>query len=264
VKKAWFLIFFVALLSGRAYGFEYGFDVLGLQPVAPYGVFSTFSTDSVPMKSIAFEVGAERTEDPTFTKFDLRMAFGINNSLEFNLTVPYVYHYQDSTDGMEDIALGFKHRFYEEGKYGPSLAFIIDASIPSGRDEFSTGGSFGGGFIVSKRVGPFKGHMNFFYERPGKGSLQDEITFLGGIEFAAAHNFKLLGEFIAQKSYYSNEYDQLEARIGYRVTTADSFYTTVGIGTDFKNRSPQYRILVSLSYVPSSKKKVIKRIFEEE
>jgi hypothetical protein len=260
VKKAWFLIFLVLLLPGRANAF----DVLGLQPVAPYGVFSTFSADTVPMNKVAMEVGVERSQEPTFTRFDFRMAYGINDSLEFNMTVPYVYHYSDPTDGMEDVALGFKHRFYDEGKYGPSLAYLINASVPSGRDEFSTNGRFGVGFIVSKRVGPFQGHANFFYEKPGTGSLKDEISFLGGIEFAAAHNFKLLGEFIARKSNDSNEYDQLEARFGYRVKTADSFYTTVGIGTDFKNRTPQYRVLLSFSYVPSGKKKVIKRIFEEE
>jgi hypothetical protein len=260
VKKAWFLIFFLLLLPGRAYAF----DILGLQPVAPYGVFSTFSADTVPMKSVAVEVGAEKSHEPTFTRFDFRMAYGINDSLEFNMTLPYVYHFSDSTDGIEDFALGFKHRFYDEGKYGPSLAYLINASLPSGRDEFSTGGGFGAGFIVSKRVGPFAGHLNFLYERAGTGSIKDEISFLGGVEFAAAHNFKLLGEFIARKGTDSNEYDQLEARFGYRLKTADSFYTTIGIGTDFKNRTPQYRVLVSFSYVPSSKKKVIKRIFEEE
>ncbi len=261
MKKAWCLVLFLLLmLPGRSYAF----DVLGLQPVAPNGIFSTFSAESLPQKGVAFEFGAERSQKPTFTRFDLRMAYGINDSLEFDMTMPYVYHFSDSTDGIEDFAIGFKKRFYDEGKYGPSLAWLINASVPSGRDEFSTKGRFGAGIIVSKRVGPFQGHFNFFYERPGTGSLQDEISFLGGIEFAAAHNFKLLGEFIARKSYNSDEYDQMEARFGYRLKTADSFYTTVGVGGDFKRRTPEYRVLLSVSYVPSREKKVIKKIFEEE
>jgi hypothetical protein len=260
MKKALCLVLFFLFMPGRSYAF----DVLGLQPVSPYGVFSTFSADTLPQRKVAFEIGAEQSREPTFTRFDLRMAYGINDSLEFNMTMPYVYHFSDSTDGIEDFALGFKQRFYDEGKYGPSLAFLINASVPCGRDEFSTSGRFGAGFIVSKRVGPFKGHLNFFYERPGTGRLQDEISFLGGMEFAASHNFNLLGEFIARKSYNANEYDQLEARFGYRMKTADSFYTTVGIGRDFKKSTPEYRILLSFSYVPTGKKKVIKRIFEEE
>jgi hypothetical protein len=260
MKKAWFLVFFVLLWTGSASAF----DVLGLQPVAPYGVFSTFSADSLPMKKVAVEVGVEKSREPTFTRFDLRMAYGINDSLEFNMTVPYVYHFSDSTDGMGDVALGFKHRFYNEGKYGPSLAYIVNASVPSGRDDFSSKGRFGAGFIVSKRIGPFEGNMNLFYEKPGTGRLKDEISFLSGLEFAAAHNFKLLGEFIVRKSHDSNAYDQLEARFGYRLRTADSFYTTLGIGTDFKKREPEYNILLSFSYVPSREKKVIRKIIEGE
>jgi Putative MetA-pathway of phenol degradation len=260
MKRACFLVLLVLLLSGRSYAF----DVLGLQPVAPNGVFSTFATDTVPKNKWAVEMGFEKSKEPSFARFDLRAAYGINQSLEFDISVPYVYHFSDSADGVEDVAIGFKHRFYDEGKYGPSLAYIINASVPSGREQFSTRGRFGGGFIVSKRVGPFEGHLNFFYEKPGTGSLKDEISFLSGIEFSASHNFKLLGELIVRKSHDSNEYDQLEPRFGYRLRTGDSFYTTVGIGGDFKRREPEYRVLLSVSYMPTREKKVIKRIFEEE
>ncbi len=260
MKRACFLVLLVALLPGRSYAF----DVLGLQPVAPNGVFSTFTTDSVPKNKWAVEIGVEKSREPTFTRFDLRAAYGITNSLEFDISVPYVYHFSDTTDGIEDVAIGFKHRFYDEGKYGPSLAYVIDASIPSGREEFSTHGRFGAGFIVSKRVGPFEGHVNVFYEKPGAGRLNDEISFLGGIEFSASHSFKVLGELIVRKGHSSNEYDQLEPRFGYRLKTGDSFYTTVGVGGDFKRRTPEYRVMLSVSYMPTREKKVIKRIYEEE
>jgi len=52
---------------------------------------------------------------------------------------------------------------------------------------------------VSKRVGPFSGHVNFFYKRPGTARLNDEISLLGGIEFSAAHNFNILSEIILKK-----------------------------------------------------------------
>jgi hypothetical protein len=252
------------LMSVLWAGTSYGFDISGLQPVAPYGLFSTFSAESLPRGKVAFEAGFERSKEPDFYRFSARAAYGISDSAEFDITVPYDYHYASSVDGVEDIALGFKHRFYEEGKYGPSLAYLINASINNGRDEFSTQGRFGAGLIVSKRVGPFKGHFNVFYERPGTGALQDEITFLGGIEFSAAHNFKMLGEILARSSHFSNEYDQVEARFGYRFKTTDSIYTTFGAGIDLKRRSPEYRILISISYTPPEKKKEIRKIFEEE
>lgn len=260
MKRAFFLVFMCILMTGTSYGF----DISGLQPVSPYGLFSTFSAESLPRGKIAFETGFELSKDPDFYRLSARAAYGITDSMEFSITVPYVFNFENSIDGMEDTALGFKHRFYEEGKYGPSLAYVIKASINNGRDEFSSQGRSGAGLIVSKRVGPFKGHLNFFYERPWTGSLMDEITFLGGIEFSAAHNFKMLGEMLVRKSHFSNEYDQVEARFGYRFRTTDSIYTTFGAGVDLKRRSPEYRILLSISYTPPEEKKEMKKIFEEE
>jgi hypothetical protein len=260
MKRACLLLVICIQLTGTAYGF----DISGLQPVAPYGLFSTFSAESLPASKIAFETGFERSKKPDFYRFSARAAYGISDSIEFDITVPYLYNFADSVDGMGDISFGLKHRFYEEGKYGPSLAYLLNASVNNGREEFGTRGRFGAGLIVSKRVGPFRGHFNFFYERPGTGALQDEITFLGGIDFSAAHNFKMLGEVLARKSHFSNEYDQVEARFGYRFRTTDSIYTTFGVGVDLKRRSPEYRILISISYTPPEEKKEIKKIFEEE
>jgi hypothetical protein len=260
MKRGFFLILLLLVMSRPSFAF----DVSGIQPVAPYGVFSTFSAESLPKSKAAVEVGFEKSKEPDYYRFSLKSAYGISDSIEFDITVPYVYDYNGSMTGMEDIAIGFKHRFYDEGKYGPSLAYLINAAINNGAEEFSTNGRVGIGLIVSKRVGPFKGHMNFFYERPGTGSLEDEITLLGGIEFSAAHNFKMLGEILAQKSYFSNEYNQVEARFGYRIKTSDSFYTTLGLGVDLKKRNPEYRLMISISYTSPPEKKKIRKIIEEE
>lgn len=260
MKKPLFLCLFLLLLLPHQ---SYAFDILGLQPVAPYGIFSTFSAESLPKNKAAFETAFEKSKDPTFYRVALLGAYGISDSLEFDITIPYVYHFSDSVDGMEDIAFGFKHRFYNEGKYGPSLAYIINASINNGRDNFSTNGSFGAGLIVSKRVGPFKGHFNVFYERPGSGKLFDELSFRGGVELSASHNIAILSEVLVQRDYFDNEYKHVEARFGYRLRTTDNIYTTIGAGLDLKARSPEYRILFSVSFTPTPERK-IKKIYEEE
>lgn len=254
------ILFLIFLISNKSYAF----DIIGLQPIAPNGVFSTFSAESLPKNKSSFEIGAEKSREPDFYRFTLKGAYGISDTKEFNVMIPYVYNFLDSFDGLEDISIGFKHRFYDEGKYGPSLAYLINASIPTGRDELSSNGRFGIGFIVSKRVGPFKGHLNLFYEKLGTGRLKDEISLSGGIEFSAAHNFKLLGEILAKKSHYSNEYNQIETRFGYRIKTTDYIYTTIGAGFDFKNRSPEYRVMLSVSFTTPHEKKKIKKIYEEE
>jgi hypothetical protein len=251
----WFLY-----ISGTAHSF----DISGLQPVAPHGVFSTFSAESLQKNKSSFEVGAERSEEPDFYRFSLKTAYGLSDNLEFHLTMPYVYNYSGHQTGLEDISVGFKHRFYDEEKYGPSLAYVISASLPTGKEEISSDGRAGAGLIISKRVGPFEGHLNFFYYIPGNSGLEDEISVSGGVEFAAANNFKILSEIIFKKSHFMNENDLIEARFGYRVKTTEFIYTTFGAGLDIKNRNPEYRFFLSVNFTTPQEKRRIRKFIEEE
>jgi hypothetical protein len=253
-----FLIIF--LFPAVLYAFEY----THLQPVSPNGVFSTFSTESLAKNDVAAEFGAERTNHPEFYHYELKGAYGLTDSIELSFTAPYLNRYGDSIDGPEDFSVGFKHRFYDEGKYGPSLAYILNASINNGREEFSTHGRLGFGLVASKRVGPFKGHLNFFFEKPGLGTLKNEVSFSGGIDFSAANNFNLLGELIVKKGHTTNQYDHVETHFGYRIKTTDYLYTTIGVGLNLKEKSPEYRFLLSVCVTSPHEKKEIKRIYEEE
>jgi len=259
VKKILIIIAFF-LFSGDIFAF----DISGLQPVAPDGVFSTFSSESLPKNKASIELSLERSGEPDFNRVQLRGAYGLSDHLEVMITVPYVIDYLGSVDGAEDVAIGFKHRFYDEGKYGPSLAYIVTASLPAGHDRFTSGGRTGIGFILSKRLGPFRGNFNIFYLHPGKGSLQDEILFASGVEFSATHDLDILAEFVARKVHFSKEYDQLEARFGYRLKTSDFIYTTIGVGADLKARSPEYRLLLTFSFTNVKGKKKVRKIYEEE
>jgi hypothetical protein len=244
-------------------GYAHAFDLKGLQPLAPYGVFSTFSAESLPKGKSGIAIGFERSSRPDFYRFTGQVGYGLTDNMEFDITIPYVMNWEGSTDGFEDMAIGIKHRFFDEGKYGPSIAYLLTASVPSGRDEFSTEGSYGGGIIVSKRVGPVTAHVNLLYSRPLTGRFKDDVTFAAGLDFSAAHNFKILAELYAKKSY-SGRVDRLEARFGYRIVTAENFFTTIGAGYDFKNRTPEYRLLLSLTYLFPQEEKKIKRIYEQE
>lgn len=257
------VLFFLFLTNIVAAGHAYGFDLKGLQPLAPYGVFSTFGADSLPKGKSGIAIGFERSRQPDYYRITNQFGHGITDTIEVDITIPYVMKWQDSTDGFEDMAVGIKHRFFDEGKYGPSVAYLISVSLHSGRDEFSTNGSIGGGLIVTKRVGPVTGHANLLYSRPGTGKFRDDITFAVGLDFSAAHNFKILAELYGKKSY-SGKVDRLEARFGYRILTAENLYTTIGAGFDFKNRNPEYRLLLSLSYLFPPERKMIKKIFEQE
>jgi hypothetical protein len=200
---------------------------------------------------------------PDFYRLTFKTAYGLTDSIELELTAPYDFG-SGTTDGFEDISLGMKHRFFEEGKYGPSLAYILIVSPPTGREGLTTDGSYGAGLVVSKRVGPVNGHANLFYIKPGKGGLEDEVSFLAGLDFAASHNFKILAELYCRKSFFSNKFDTIEGRAGYRIKTTDFIYTTLGVGTDFKRRTPESRVMLTVTFLSPKEKKTIKKIYEEE
>ncbi len=260
MKKCFiFLIFSLLLLLENAHGF----DVKGLQPLDPYGVFTTFSAESLQKGKVALSAGAEISIDPDYYRSIVKTAFGVTDTIELMMTIPYDFG-NDMRDGFEDVAIGIKHRFFEEGKYGPSLAYILNGSVPSGAEHLTTNGRYGIGLIMSKKVGPVNGHLNFFYEEPGSRSLDEEISFLAGLDFAAAHNFKFLAELYCRKSHESEKIDLAEARMGYRVRTADLIYTTFGVGFDLKNRNPETRVMFSVTVLAPKEKKKIQRIYEEE
>ncbi len=240
------------------------FDLTGFQPVAPYSVFSTFSAESLPKGKAAFATDAEILLDPDYYRFLFKSAYGITDNLEIGVTIPYVHKWADTIDGFEDSAIGLKHRILDENRFGISFAYILNASVPSGRDEFSTDGRFGGGIILTKRLGPIKGHANLFYEVPSKDSFDQELIFGLGIDFSASHNVKILAELYSKKSHYSGKFDFLEGRFGYRIKATDLIYTTLGVGFNFKDNGPDYRMMFSLTFLYPYEKRVIKKIYEEE
>lgn len=260
MKKYFILAGFIFLLLHET---AFALELKGLQPVDPYGVFSTFGTESLAKGNVAFSTGAEVSLEPDLYRFIMKTAYGVSDIVELNMTLPYIFG-SDVRDGFEDVALGVKHRFFEEGKYGPSLAYVFNVSLPTGSERLTTDGRYGAGLILSKRVGPVNGHMNFFYEKTGTNRLKKELTFLAGLDFSAANNFKLLSELVVRKGHDSSDIDLIEGRIGYRIKTTDSIYTSFGAGFDFKRRNPQTRLMFTVTFVSPPGKEKIKKLYEEE
>ncbi len=243
---------------------SYAFDVKGLQPLPPYGVFSTFSAESLKQNKVGFGLSVEKSYDPNFYRTVFNLAYGIHDKFEMNITLPYVAEWENRVDGFEDVSLGVKHRVIDEGKYWPAAAYILTVSPPSGKDEFTTEGRVGGGLLLTKKVGPFKGHFNAFYSKPDKKEeLKDEYAVNLGAELAVTHDSKVLVEVVGRKNHFKNKIDMLEWRLGYRIATTDYMYTTIGAGFDIKNRTPDYRLMFSVSVILPPEKKRIQRIYEE-
>lgn len=260
MKKNLLLFLFVPLISA---GQSYAFDIKGLQPLAPYGVYSTFSAESLKESTSGIAIGIERSNQPNYNRFIAQFAYGIKDNIEIDLTIPYITDWNGSADNLEDVSLGLKHRVIDEDRYGPAIAYILNISFPTGKKDLTTEGSFGGGLIISKKVGPVYGHVNLLYSRPGTNRFKDDVTIAAGIDFSASNNFKILSELYGKKGY-SGRLDNIEWRFGYRLQTTENIYTTVGAGIDIKNSSPEYRLMLSLTYLFRHEAANIKRIYERE
>lgn len=240
----------------------YAEDIKGLQPIQPYGVFSTFSAESLKAKDIGIALTLERTRSPDFYRITAQAAYGLRDNIELHINIPYMLKYEQTFYGFEDLCLGFKHRFIEEGRYNPALAYLLIASPGIGNSEFTTDGRIGAGLIASKKIGPFKGHANLLIYEPFRSGLNREYLINLGADLAVTHSTKVLAELVGRKNYFINRIDLLEWRIGLRQEIYEQTFAIVGAGFDIKDLKPQYRFLFSLSYVISTKKEPIKRVYE--
>jgi hypothetical protein len=240
----------------------HAFDVKGLQPLSPYGVFSTFSAESLKQNQAGFALGIEKSSSPNFYRTNFNFAYGLHDKFEFNMSLPYVSGWK-GIDGFEDINFGIKHRLVDETLYSPALAYMLMVSVPTGRDEFSTDGRIGAGLLLTKKIGPFRGHANVIYSNPMDSALRNEYSVNLGAELAIAHDSRVLVEIIGRKNYFKNRIDLLEWRMGYRVATTDNIFTTIGAGFDIKDRSPDYRLMFSISIILPKEKEKIQKIYKE-
>ncbi len=241
----------------------FAFDTEGLRPLQPFGVFSTFSAESLQQNSVGVSLGLEKSSQPNFYRTTLQLAYGIHDRFEIDLTLPYVEQYEKTINGFEDINLGIKHRVLDEGLYYPAIAYMLMVSIPSGNDTFTTNGEHGAGLVFTKKIGPFKEHLNIFYEQPGQQDLHYQYNLNWGTELAITHDSQLMAELVGRKDYFKDEIDLLEWRVGYRIATLDNLYTTLGAGFNIERRNPYYRLFFSVTLILPKEKKDLQKIYEQ-
>lgn len=235
-------------------------DIAGVQPSSPYGIFSTIMTNSPAQGHSVVTVGSETTVKPGYTRFMTELATGVTDNIEFGLTIPYI---DREGGGLEDISFSIKHRVMEETLYSPSVAYILTGAFDTGVDESTTDGSVGAGVILSKRAGPFRGHLNLLYNAPFDRNFDDDMRFAAGIDFSATNSSKLLAEFVMSKNFSSHGFSHEEARVGYRFIYDEGLFTTVGMGMDVGGSVPNYRVMASISVLFPRVERLIEKVYEE-
>ncbi|MEO5358265.1 MAG: YjbH domain-containing protein [Nitrospirae bacterium YQR-1] len=251
------IVLFIVVTAGKK---AHCFDFKGLQPVQPHGVFSTFSATTNEKGAAALGIDLEQSVDPTFYRITSSVSYSLTDIVEFSASVPFSM--KTSEYGFEDPAVGIKARIFEETELRPAIAVLGVISPPSGSEDITTNGRYGGGLILSKKVGPFRTHLNLLYYVPFKESLRSQMGILFGTDYPVAHNLNLLSELYLKRSHLDNSFDYFEGRIGYRFKPLDFLYTTLGIGYEFMKSTPDIRIFLNFTLVHSHP--VYKRIYEEE
>ena len=241
----------------------FAFDTEGLRPLPPYGVFSTFSAESLQQNSVGIDLGFEKSSRPNFYRTTLQLAYGLHDRFEIDMTLPYVDNSQRQISGLEDANFGIKHRVLDEGNYYPAIAYMLTVATPSGSTNYTTNGEHGGGLLFTKKIGPFKEHLNLLYERPGESNLHNRYDVNWGSELAITHDSKFIAELVGRKDYFNSKIDLLEWRVGYRIATLDNLYTTLGAGFNLERRSPSYRLLFSVTLILPKEKKHLQQIYEQ-
>ncbi len=217
----------------------------GYQPVQTTGVFSVFSAKTTLADRIVIEPGLEIVKEPDVQRFSFRAVYGITGNTEAGISLSGGS--REGEDGMEDVSFGIRHRFIDEGQYGPAAAALLAVSLPAG-DETK---GFGSGnletealIIASKRIGPFTGYFNMGYNIIYGSDKNNEFILAGGLDFSAAKRLVLLAELYGKTSRDSDKINLIEARVGYRTILAKSISNTVGLGFGLNSREPDYRLMI--------------------
>jgi hypothetical protein len=240
---------------------SYGFDLKGYQPVQPEGIFSTFSAETHPGGTAALGLDLEQSVNPSFDRFTSTLTYAFTDDIEFGITAPYRFSTSNEY-GFEDLSFGFKQRLLDEETYFFTASYLLSASIPSAREQISTDGRMGGGLLFSKKLGPFRTHLNLLYFKPAADTLNGEYDAAVGTDISIAHNIDILAEAVFKKSHFSNQVDSIEGRIGYRYKPLDYLYTTLGVGADMQHRTPDLRAFISITFIYPGKEPNIRHIEE--
>jgi hypothetical protein len=100
------------------------------------------------------------------------LSYGLNDSVDVVLGIPYQFIHlkedgqKDSENGLSDISLELKWRFYE--KDGLSFALKPGMTLPMGDDDKGLGAgkiTYSAFFITTKEIHPWAFHLNLGYIR---------------------------------------------------------------------------------------------------
>lgn len=187
-----------------------------------------------------------RPLDPSYWSFRAGLSYGLFRTSELILNLPYAIDYEGE-NGFQDMTLALKQAILYEGRLHPSIS-LLGLYTVEGKEEISKGGGYGGGILITKKVGPFLGNINFIYFNPRRDELKDEYQVRIGGNVSIAHDFRTIIDLLVKKSVSSDEIDHMVASFGYSVSLSHRVTGYGGFGYDLKGDISSWNIFIRFNF----------------
>lgn len=203
------------------------------------------------------ELNGEYAKDggDSTTEVSASVTGGISDNLDLVISAPYQFlRFRDeegnriTEDGISDIAVELKWRFYE--KEGFSLALKPGITFPTGDDEKGIGdgkAAYGAVLIATRELAPAIVHVNLGFTK-NRSELRDIWHYSLSAEYEVNENLLLVGN-VGVESNPDRGSDTHPVFLlgGLIYSLSDNVDIDFGIKTDLNNAGPDYTVLAGLA-----------------
>jgi len=223
----------------------------------------TDDTGTQGKKKFQLEVNGQFAHDSTNgvktdqTDINTTLTYGLSDTLDISVGMPYSFiREKDSTstvsnDGISDVGLDLKWRFYE--KDGWSLSVKPGLTLPTGDDEKGLGQgrtTYHMFLITTKEIKPWAFHLNLGYIRNENKVDEDKDIWHASFatEVEVAHHLKVVANIGAEKNPdRTSSTNPAFILGGFVYSITDNFDFDLGIKGGLNKAEPDYMVLAGIT-----------------
>lgn len=183
--------------------------------------------------------------------------YGLGQRWDLGVEIPYQYlevSSGDDADGLNDIILSSKYRFFEESENRPALALSFSIKTDSGNDDkgLGTGAKdYAVNAIFSKQLETVGSHVNLGYTYVGapEGEKHDDLfSYALALEYRLSDRLNLVGE-LAGETNFDGDFDDnaFSGLTGFNYAFSDIATFDFGAGLGISEASSDYSLTCGLT-----------------
>lgn len=234
--------------------------LLGMLSTAAFAAHPLITDDTGTQGKGKFqvEVNAEHANDSgnTETALGATLSAGLLDNLDLVIGAPYIFLSQEDEtghrnheDGISDLSLAVKWRFYEHE--GLSFALKPGVTLSTGDEEKGLGDgkpTYSMFLITTKGLEPFTLHLNLGYIANRK-EVRDIWHYSLAAEYAAAKSLKIVGNVGGETNPdRASSVHPLFALGGLIYKVTDSFDIDFGVKAGLNKAEPDYTLMAGMAF----------------